>query len=83
MTEPRWPLARNLNLADIPDKPLARFNLGIIDSAGVTVDDAAPTIPVDPAFWYESDTGSFFVSYDGFWVEVGSGAVVVLDGGGA
>ena len=35
------------------------------------VSDTAPANPVVGDLWFESDTGSLFVYYDGFWVEVG------------
>lgn len=35
------------------------------------VSDAAPLNPIIGDTWFESDTGSFYVYYDGFWIEVG------------
>lgn len=40
---------------------------------GGTVSDDAPSSPVEGDFWYESDTGSFFVRVGGSWVEIASG----------
>lgn len=37
---------------------------------GVTISDTAPSSPAIGDLWYESDTGSMFVYYDNFWVEV-------------
>lgn len=40
---------------------------------GGTVSDDAPSSPVEGDFWYESDTGSFFVRVGGSWVEIAAG----------
>lgn len=40
---------------------------------GGTVSDDAPSSPVEGDFWYESDTGSFFVRVGGSWVEIAQG----------
>ncbi len=33
--------------------------------------DGVPSNPVAGDFWFETDTGNFFVRYDGAWVEIG------------
>lgn len=40
---------------------------------GGTVSDDAPSSPISGDFWYESDTGSFFVRVGGSWVEIAAG----------
>lgn len=47
--------------------------------ASITISDTAPSSPESGDLWYESDTGSTFVYYDSYWVEVGG----IGYGGGA
>ncbi len=38
---------------------------------GPTLSDTPPSSPTTGQLWYETDTGTLFVYYDSFWVEVG------------
>jgi hypothetical protein len=40
-------------------------------NASLTVSDTIPTGAEEGDLWFESDTGSTFVYYDSFWVEIG------------
>jgi hypothetical protein len=42
---------------------------------GTEVSDTAPADPTVGQLWWESDTGTLFIYYDGFWVEAVSGVV--------
>jgi hypothetical protein len=48
----------------------------------IAVSDTAPTSPVAGNLWFKSDTGTMYVYYDSFWIEVGSPSSG-LDGGSA
>lgn len=48
----------------------------------IAVSDIAPTSPVAGNLWYKSNTGTMYVYYDSFWIEVGSPSAG-LDGGSA
>ena len=43
--------------------------------ASVEVSDTAPAEPEANTLWWESDTGTLFIYYDGFWVEAVAGVV--------
>ena len=40
--------------------------------SSVTVSDTAPSSPSQGDLWFESDTGSTYVRYDSYWVEIGA-----------
>lgn len=42
-----------------------------LGSGGITVSDTAPSTPATGDLWYESDTGSTYVYYDSYWIEIG------------
>jgi hypothetical protein len=43
---------------------------------GVTVSDTPPSSAEQGDIWFESDTGSFFVYYDSFWIETQSEGLI-------
>ena len=47
-----------------------------------TISDTAPSSPEAGDLWYESDTGSTFVYYDSYWIEIGGIGVVSSAGSG-
>lgn len=47
-----------------------------LGSGGITVSDTAPSSPAQGDMWYESDTGSTYVYYDSYWVEIGGAAAI-------
>lgn len=51
-------------------------SLGYISGgASVEVSDTAPASPEANTLWWESDTGTLFIYYDGYWVEAITGTV--------
>lgn len=48
--------------------------------ASISISDTAPSSPEAGDLWYESDTGSTFVYYDSYWVEIGGVGVVSSTG---
>lgn len=45
-------------------------------AGGVEVSSTAPSDPSEGDFWFDSTTGSIFVYYDSFWIEVGSSSTI-------
>lgn len=41
-------------------------------AGGVEISNTAPQDPSEGDLWFDSSTGSVFVYYDSFWIEVGS-----------
>lgn len=63
--------------------PTTLAGYGITDAQkAITISDTAPVSPSAGDLWYKSDTGSFYVYYDSFWIEIGSPSSG-LDGGSA
>ena len=53
--------------------------------SSVTTSDAPPSSPSAGDLWYESDTGSFYIYYDSFWVSISGtvpSATVISDADG-
>ena len=44
---------------------------------GATISTSAPSYPQAGQFWFDSDTGSTYVYYDSFWIEVGASGVTI------
>lgn len=38
--------------------------------SGASLQDGPPSSPSQGDFWFETDTGKYFVYYDGYWVEI-------------
>ena len=84
----KWALTTSLALDDLSDVVISSpsadqvisyngsywTNASASGGASITVSDTPPASPSSGALWYESDTGSLFVYYDSFWVDVSSSA---------
>lgn len=46
-------------------------------NGGATISTSAPSSPQSGQFWFDSDTGSTYVYYDSFWIEVGASGVTI------
>ena len=46
-------------------------------NGGATISTSAPASPQAGQFWFDSDTGSTYVYYDSFWIEVGASGVTI------
>ncbi len=46
-------------------------------NGGATISTSAPASPQAGQFWFDSDTGSTYVYYDSFWIEVGASGVSI------
>lgn len=46
-------------------------------NGGATISQNAPASPQAGQFWFDSDTGSTFVYYDSYWIEVGASGVTI------
>jgi hypothetical protein len=46
-------------------------------NGGATISTSAPSTPQAGQFWFDSDTGSTYVYYDSFWIEVGAAGVTI------
>ena len=46
-------------------------------NGGATISTSAPSSPQAGQFWFDSDTGSTYVYYDSFWIEVGASGVTI------
>jgi hypothetical protein len=52
-------------------------NYRVIDAGSAFVTENLPVNPQTGDLWYESDTGGFFVYYDGYWIEPSIGATAL------
>jgi hypothetical protein len=52
-------------------------NYRVIDAGSAFVTTNLPINPQEGDLWYESDTGGFFIYYDGYWVEPNIGATAL------
>jgi hypothetical protein len=52
----------------------AKFAPATIESGGasVAVSDTAPNSPSNGDLWFESSTGSTYIRYDSYWIEIGA-----------
>jgi hypothetical protein len=46
-------------------------------NGGATISASAPSSPQAGQLWFDSDTGSTYVYYDSFWIEVGASGVTI------